>query len=208
MIYELSVVANPAAGEKGLTTLKKLVQQTVKKFAGKVVIEDSWGHLALAQPTNKGIKSGNFLYFIFSANNRCNLELVRLFRINENHLRHLIVKLGEDGEQQEIVKAYKTPFSKAHHGSVASSSSGKDSEGSNPRKLSRRRACYFRSNNIAPDWKDPATYSWLINEFGKISPARVSGVSTKYQRFVTTAIKRARQIGLISHVGNQIAQSN
>jgi ribosomal protein S18 len=62
---------------------------------------------------------------------------------------------------------------------------------------------FFKSNNIIADWKDPKTYSWLVNEFGKISAARVSGVSRKHQRYVTTAIKRARTLGIISHISSR-----
>ncbi len=204
MIYELSLVAKADLNEKDLASFKKLVHETVKSFAGEILVEDDWGRLTLAQPTKKGLESGHFLYFLFSANNQCNVELIRRFRINENHLRHMIVVAGDESQREAIVKAYKTPFSKTYHGSVTDVE-GKGSEDNNPRKFARRKTCYFRANDIRADWKDPATYSWLVNEFGKISPARISGVSTKYQRFATTAVKRARQIGLISHVSNQVA---
>ncbi|OFZ37462.1 MAG: 30S ribosomal protein S18 [Bdellovibrionales bacterium RIFOXYD12_FULL_39_22] len=59
---------------------------------------------------------------------------------------------------------------------------------------------------MTPSWKDPATYSWLISEFGKISPARVSGISRKYQRRITSEIKMARQLGIASYLSNRIAE--
>ena len=204
MIYELSLVAKADLGEDALASLKQIVTETAKSFEGEIVVEDDWGRLILAQPTRKGVGSGHFLYFLFSANNRCNTELARRFRINEDILRHLLVARGGDSEREALVKAYKTPFSKNYHGS-ATKIEGKDGEEPNPRKFARRRTCYFRANNICADWKDPDTYTWLINEFGKISPGRVSGVSTKHQRFVTAAIKRARQIGIVGHMSNHVA---
>ena len=203
VIYELSLVAKANLGE----SLKQVVHETVKNFEGEVLVEDDWGVLTLAQPSKKGVKQGHFLYFIFKANNQCNSELIRRFRINENHLRHLIVALGKDGEGEALVQAYKTPFSKTYYGSVTDKEGAGEDE-RNPRKFARRRICYFTTNGIRADWKEPATYTWLVNEFGKISPGRVSGISTKHQRFVTTAIKRARQIGLMSCVSAQIAEKS
>ncbi len=66
--------------------------------------------------------------------------------------------------------------------------------------------CWFTTNKITADWKDPKTYAWLVNEFGKISPARVSGVSRKHHRWAESAIKRARNIGLISHLAGNTAE--
>ena len=63
-------------------------------------------------------------------------------------------------------------------------------------------SCFFKSNNIIADWKDPKTYSWLVNEFGKISAAEFLAFQ-KAQRYVTTAIKRARNLGIISHISNR-----
>jgi small subunit ribosomal protein S6 len=78
-------------------------------------------------------------------------------------------------------------------------------EGDKDKKLfMRKKTCWFTAQNIEPNWKDPETYLWLINEFGKISPARVTGVSTKYQKMATKAIKRARNVGLISHLHRSV----
>ncbi len=204
MIYELSLVAKADLDEARLAAIKQIVTDTVKSFEGEIFIEDDWGRLTLAHPTRRGVANGHFLYFLFCANNRCNRELARRFKINEDHLRHLLVVRGDKAQREALVKAYKTPFSKQYHGSVTKID-GEDGEGPNPRKFARRKTCYFRANNICADWKDPDTFTWLINEFGKISPARVTGVSTKHQRFATTAIKRARQIGIVGHMSNRVA---
>ncbi|ATH09553.1 30S ribosomal protein S18 [Halobacteriovorax marinus] len=74
------------------------------------------------------------------------------------------------------------------------------------KRFSRRKSCWFAANNITPDWKDPKTYAWLINEFGKINPGRVSGISRKAHRLADTAIKRARNMGVVSHITNSLAE--
>ncbi len=205
MIYELALVATPEANEQEVAGLKSLVHEVVKAHDGEVFIEDDWGKVTLAQPTKEGVPSGHFVYFIYKANNVNNVELIRRLKISETHLRHMFVALGEDEEREAVVKAYKTPFSKSYKGSVTEKDE-EEGDSDNPKKFARRKSCYFKANSITADWKDPATFSWLVNEFGKISPARVTGVSRKHQRFVTTAIKRARQIGVASYVSNRIAE--
>ena len=71
------------------------------------------------------------------------------------------------------------------------------------RMFSRKKNCWFCAKDASPDWKNPHSYSWLVNEFGKISPARVSGLCSKHQRHATTAIKRGRNIGVLSIVSNK-----
>ena len=72
--------------------------------------------------------------------------------------------------------------------------------------FARRKSCWFTANKTAPDWKDPMSYAWLVSEFGKISPARVTGISRKMQRLATVNIKRARGIGLLSYMSGRTAR--
>lgn len=72
------------------------------------------------------------------------------------------------------------------------------------RMFSRKKNCWFCAKEISPDWKDPYSYSWLVNEFGKIAPSRINGLCATHQRQATTAIKRGRNMCLIGHLSNQI----
>lgn len=64
----------------------------------------------------------------------------------------------------------------------------------------RRKVCYFTVNKIKHiDYKDIETLKKFISERGKILPRRVTGTSAKYQRMLTTAIKRSRQIALLPY---------
>lgn len=69
-----------------------------------------------------------------------------------------------------------------------------------PRGNRRRKVCYFTANKITHiDYKDTELLKRFISERGKILPRRVTGTCAKYQRQLTTAIKRARHIGLLQY---------
>lgn len=64
----------------------------------------------------------------------------------------------------------------------------------------RRKVCYFTVNKITKiDYKDIDLLKKFISERGKILPRRVTGTSAKYQRALTTAIKRSRQVALLPY---------
>lgn len=66
----------------------------------------------------------------------------------------------------------------------------------------RRKVCYFTANGITHiDYKDVELLKRFVSERGKILPRRVTGTSAKYQRKLTAAIKRARQMALLPYVG-------
>jgi small subunit ribosomal protein S6 len=72
--------------------------------------------------------------------------------------------------------------------------------------FSRKKSCWFCAKKAGPDWKDTSTYSWLVNEFGKVSPARISGLCCRHQREGTLCVKRGRNMGLLCHVSNETAR--
>ena len=49
------------------------------------------------------------------------------------------------------------------------------------------------------DYKDIATLKGCVSETGKIVPSRISGTKARYQRQLSTAIKRARFLALIPY---------
>src|SRR5690606_21528585 len=64
----------------------------------------------------------------------------------------------------------------------------------------RRKVCYFTVNKIEYiDYKDVDLLRKFISERGKILPRRVTGTKAKYQRMLTVAIKRARQMALLPY---------
>lgn len=54
------------------------------------------------------------------------------------------------------------------------------------------------------DYKDVELLKRFINEQGKILPRRITGVSGKFQRQLTRAIKRARHLSLLPFVADTV----
>jgi len=71
-------------------------------------------------------------------------------------------------------------------------------------RAKRRKVCYFTSNGITHiDYKDVDLLRKFVSERGKILPRRVTGTNAKYQRKLTIAIKRARQMALLPYVAGE-----
>ena len=64
----------------------------------------------------------------------------------------------------------------------------------------RRKFCRFTAENVVEiDYKDIATLKNYITESGKIVPSRITGTRAKYQRQLSSAIKRARFLALLPY---------
>ncbi|MBT3791972.1 MAG: 30S ribosomal protein S18 [Rhodospirillales bacterium] len=65
----------------------------------------------------------------------------------------------------------------------------------------RRKTCPFTGSNAPKiDYKDVRMLQRFISERGKIVPSRITAVSTKKQRELSKAIKRARHLALLPFV--------
>ena len=198
MIYESSYVLRSETNEETIAKIKDLVKTTIADFDGEIIIEENWGVKTFAQATEDGETRGNYFYVMYKSNTECNNELQRRFRISEDTLKFMLIKLGVEDDEEKIKAAYKNP-------ALAASETSMDLE-KEKKMFSKRKSCYFSAKKCSPDWKDPSSYAWLVNEFGKISPSRVTGLRPKHQRAATTAIKRGRCMGLISYLSNHVAR--
>ena len=62
----------------------------------------------------------------------------------------------------------------------------------------RRRYCRFSAEGISEvDYKDIGILKDFITENGKLIPARITGTKARYQRQLSTAVKRARFLALL-----------
>ena len=69
--------------------------------------------------------------------------------------------------------------------------------------IKKEKYCRFKKYGIKyEDYKDPNFLMQFVNEQGKILPRRLTGTSLKYQRKVSTAIKRARHLALMPYVAD------
>lgn len=203
MIYETAFVVRPDASEEVVNSVKNSLSEVFKEFGAEVLVNDAWGVKTFAQPTESGLKKGAYHYVMYKGAGALNAEILRRFGISEHIVRHIIVKLGEDKDQDAIVKNYKNPNHATEAGESDEDGMGDDKD---KKMHSKRKSCWFSAKKTSPDWKDPKSYSWLVNEFGKISPARVSGLTPKFQRRANESIKRGRNMLLISYQSNEIAR--
>ncbi len=67
----------------------------------------------------------------------------------------------------------------------------------------RRKVCKFTSEGIEYiDYKDVKLLQAYILERAKILPRRISGTSSRHQRMLAKAIKRARHLALIPYTAD------
>ena len=72
-------------------------------------------------------------------------------------------------------------------------------------KRRKEKYCRFKKMVIKYiDYKDPEFLMRFLNDQGKILPRRITGTSLKYQRRLSTAIKRCRQLALLPYVGDNL----
>ena len=68
------------------------------------------------------------------------------------------------------------------------------------RYFRRRKYCRFTAEGISEiDYKDINLLKQYVTETGKIVPSRITGTKAKYQRQLSTAIKRARFLALLPY---------
>jgi len=205
MIYETAFVVRPDASEEVVNSIKATLGEAFKEFGAEVLVTDSWGVKTFAQPAESGLKKGAYHYFMYKGAGNLNKEIERRLGIQENLVRYLIIRLGEDKHQADIVKNYKNPNHSQVTGDV-DDEGGFGGEDKDKKMHSKRKSCWFSAKKTSPDWKDPKSYSWLVNEFGKISPARITGLTPTFQRRANEAIKRGRNMLLISYQSNETAR--
>lgn len=67
----------------------------------------------------------------------------------------------------------------------------------------RKKYCRFKRVGIRYiDHKDPEFLLKFVNEQGKILPRRLTGNSLKFQRRISTAVKRARHLAIMPYVAD------
>jgi small subunit ribosomal protein S18 len=73
------------------------------------------------------------------------------------------------------------------------------------RKFNKRlrpvaRNCQFCDNKTIPDYKDTSILAKYMSERGKLLGRARTGICSKHQRLLTTAIKRARHLAFLPFI--------
>jgi ribosomal protein S18/ribosomal protein S6 len=177
--YETIVIFKTGATEASVSTISKKLEKVITKKPGKVAKKDEWGNKTLAYPIKKE-KQGKYVVWFYSQEPKIVAEVDKALRYEEDILRYATLVADEELEKHlNEVKAKKAEKTE--------NPEGEDSR--------NNRDQY----DVYVDYKDILSLSRFISDRGKITPRRISGVSAKSQRRISQAVKRARQIALLSY---------
>ena len=93
--YEMMFIVKTSTEEKGAEKVAKDLEKVITSMKGKVTDSKNLGNKKLAYPIKKEV-TGFYYVFNFDANAEIVKELDRKARIDENVLRHLIIRLDEE----------------------------------------------------------------------------------------------------------------
>jgi small subunit ribosomal protein S6 len=102
--YEAVVILHPDMGEDDVRNFTERYTQLVKTSGGEIIKIEDWGLKRLAYLVKKKEK-GRYILFDFVGNPALSHEMERLFKISEDVLKYLSVKLDHDVD----LEAFKTP---------------------------------------------------------------------------------------------------
>lgn len=92
--YEAMYILKPELEEEALDAAIARFEEVVKKDGGEIVKTDRWGKRRLAYEV-KGYNEGIYILMNFAAPNSTSQELDRIFKIQDDVLRHLVIKKDE-----------------------------------------------------------------------------------------------------------------
>ncbi len=98
--YELTVVINSQVPEEEIKKLHKKYESILLQDGGEVIKKSHWGNKKLAFPVKKHFR-GNFVHYDLTTLPSWLAEAERLMRIDENILRYLSIRIGENVDPTE-----------------------------------------------------------------------------------------------------------
>ena len=93
--YEFIIIVNAALSEEETKKVQDKYEAVFLADDGEVVVKNDWGVKKLAFPINKQFR-GRYFFYDFLGDPKKLDEAQRLMRIDENILRYLLVRIGED----------------------------------------------------------------------------------------------------------------
>jgi small subunit ribosomal protein S6 len=93
--YEMVFIAAPQLDEQGLTTLTERITGWITSAGGAMAKTNVWGRQRLAYAINKQ-SEGIYVQLDFQLAPSATRDFERNLHIDENVLRHLLVRLDED----------------------------------------------------------------------------------------------------------------
>ncbi len=104
--YDFTIITKGDLPESEAIKVLEGYESLMTKDGGQILKKDVWGNKKLVYPIKKSFR-GNYVNYDFVGTPENLAEMERLMRIDDNVLRHLVVKLGtgDDGIDVEARKA-------------------------------------------------------------------------------------------------------
>ena len=92
--YEIMFIVKPDLEETAIKKEAETLKKVLTDEKSKIIEEKAMGQKELAYEMNK-YKNGYYFLYIVEASNEAITEFDRLARLNENILRHLIIRVDD-----------------------------------------------------------------------------------------------------------------
>ena len=118
-VYEVVFILDTDTGEDESTRLIEGLQRTVTDLGGTITKHENMGRRTLAYKIGRK-SEGNYVLFEIEGTGREIAELERRMRVNDAVIRYMTVRVDEDRQRAEKLKAKRTrkaskrPFAGAH----------------------------------------------------------------------------------------------
>ena len=101
--YEVTFITRGEMTDQALKNLREKLEGITRNHGGDVVHSEDWGKRKLAYPISNESR-GHYSYMVFTGDNKAVAEIERNLRIQEQVMRFLTVKLGEEFDSAEFKK--------------------------------------------------------------------------------------------------------
>jgi len=102
--YELVYLVSPQATEQDVTDLHAQVEATIARFGAQLAKTENWGRRKLAYEIG-GHKEGTYVLEVIDGGGDVMKEIDRRLKVNEQVLRHLVVRVDEELRAAEQTRA-------------------------------------------------------------------------------------------------------
>ena len=93
--YETISIIRPSVSEDIIAAISDKTADIIKDAGGEILKVDNWGLKQLAYPIKKE-PTGYYVYTVFSGNGAGINEMERIFKIDDNVLKYMTIKLDKD----------------------------------------------------------------------------------------------------------------
>jgi small subunit ribosomal protein S6 len=102
--YELVYVLSPQASEQGVADLHTQIEQIISRFNATLARTENWGRRKLAYEI-AGHKEGTYVLEVIDGSGDVIKEIDRRLKVNEQVLRHQVVRVDEELRAAEQTRA-------------------------------------------------------------------------------------------------------